>query len=159
MRDIRELLDIYTCINFTFCLWYRDIDSDCIPVVLLCQLVGCFGLTALWDRISVFIGPSARQGERKEKRLMREKMSNLPPPAPTGPTIIQISRTLRHWKFTQHLRTTRPRPTLPVFRNVSCSWDCIRLRLSVVSGTYRLNYIRLYRRNTFAQLCLVGLSV
>ena len=39
-----------------------------------------------------------------------------PPPAPTAsaigpcPTIIQISRTPRNWKFTQHLRTTRPPP-------------------------------------------------
>ena len=47
---------------------------------------------------------------------MREKMSKHPPPAPTAsairpcPTIIQISRTPRHWKFTQHLRTTRPPP-------------------------------------------------
>ena len=37
-------------------------------------------------------------------------MSKQPPPAPTAstigpcPTIIQISRTPRHWKITQHLR-------------------------------------------------------
>ena len=43
-------------------------------------------------------------------------MSKQPPPAPTAraigpcPTIIQISRTPQHWKFTQHLRTTRPPP-------------------------------------------------
>ena len=47
---------------------------------------------------------------------MREKMSKQPPPAPTAsaigpcPTIIQSSRTPRHWKLTQHLRTTRPPP-------------------------------------------------
>ena len=43
-------------------------------------------------------------------------MSKQPPPAPIAsaigpcpsPTIIQISRTPRHWKFTQHLCTTRP---------------------------------------------------
>ena len=45
---------------------------------------------------------------------MREKMSKESPPAPTAntigpcPTVIQISRTPRHWKFTQHLCTTRP---------------------------------------------------
>ena len=45
-------------------------------------------------------------------------MSKQPPPAPTArtigpcPTIIQISRTPRHWKFTQHLRTTRPPQTV-----------------------------------------------
>ena len=41
-------------------------------------------------------------------------MSKQPPPAPTAsaigpcPTIIKISRTPWHWKFTQHHRTTRP---------------------------------------------------
>ena len=45
---------------------------------------------------------------------MRVKMSKQPPPAPTAstigpcPTVIQVSRTPQHWKFTQHLRTTRP---------------------------------------------------
>ena len=49
---------------------------------------------------------------------MREKISKQPPPAPTAsaigpcPTIIQISRTPRHWKFTQLLRTTRPPPII-----------------------------------------------
>ena len=43
-------------------------------------------------------------------------MSKQPPPAPTAsaispcPTLIQISRTPRHWKFTQHHCTTRPPP-------------------------------------------------
>ena len=43
-------------------------------------------------------------------------MSKHPPPAPTAsavspcPTMVQISRTPRHWKFTQHHRTTRPPP-------------------------------------------------
>ena len=43
-------------------------------------------------------------------------MSKQPPPATTAsavgpcPTLIQISRTPRHWKFTQHHRTTRPPP-------------------------------------------------
>ena len=41
-------------------------------------------------------------------------MSKQPPPAPTAsavgpcPTKIKICRTPRHWKFTQHHRTTRP---------------------------------------------------
>ena len=45
-------------------------------------------------------------------------MSKQPPPAPTAsavgpcPTLIQISRTPRHWKFTQHHRTTRPPPPI-----------------------------------------------
>ena len=45
---------------------------------------------------------------------MTENMSKQPPPAPTAstigpcPTEIQVSRTPRYWKFTQHLRTTQP---------------------------------------------------
>ena len=45
-------------------------------------------------------------------------MSKQPPPAPTVstigpcPTVIQVRRTPWHWKFTQHLRTTRPPPGL-----------------------------------------------
>ena len=41
-------------------------------------------------------------------------MSKQPPAAPTAsavslcPTLTQISRMPRHWKFTQHHRTTRP---------------------------------------------------
>ena len=47
-------------------------------------------------------------------------MSKQPPPAPATsvvgpcPALIQISRTPRHWKFTQHHRTTRPSPTFKV---------------------------------------------
>ena len=43
-------------------------------------------------------------------------MSKQPPSAPTEstigpyPTVSQVSRTPWHWKFTQHLRTTRPPP-------------------------------------------------
>ena len=49
---------------------------------------------------------------------MRVKMSKPPPPAPTAsckrnrplPYCNQNCRTPRHWKFTQHHRTTRPPP-------------------------------------------------
>ena len=47
----------------------------------------------------------------------REKISKQPSPAPTEsaegpcPTLIQISRTHRLWKFTQHHRTSRPSPS------------------------------------------------
>ena len=78
-------------------------------------LVGCFGFNGLLRQyFSLYRAVSQRQGERGEKGQMREKMSKQPPPAPTAsatgpcPTIIRISRTPRHWKFTQHLRTTRP---------------------------------------------------
>ena len=85
-------------------------------------LVGCFGLNGpLRQYFSLYRAVSQREGERKEKWQMREKMSKHPTPSPTAsaigprPTIIQISRTPRHWKFTQHLRTTRP-PHLVSYR-------------------------------------------
>ena len=65
-------------------------------------LVGCFGFNGPWDSILVCVGPSPKEGERREKRQTREKMSKQPPPAPTAstvgpcPTFIQVSRTLRH---------------------------------------------------------------
>ena len=60
-----------------------------------------WGLTALWDSISVYIGPSPRERGRKKSEMIdeRKKMSKQPPPAPTAravgprPTLIQISRT------------------------------------------------------------------
>ena len=64
---------------------------------------------------SLYRAVSQREGERKEV-IDERKMSKQPPPAPIasaiGPclTIIQISRTPRHWKVAQHLRTTRPPP-------------------------------------------------
>ena len=80
-------------------------------------LVGCFGFNGPLRRcFSLYRAVSQREGERNEKRYMREKMSKQPPPAPTAsaispcPTIIQSSRTPRHCKFTQHLCSTRPPP-------------------------------------------------
>ena len=50
-------------------------------------------------------------------------MSKQPPPAPTAsavgpcPTFLQISWTLRHWKLTQHHRTTRSLPEMAADRD------------------------------------------
>ena len=81
---------------------------------LFCLNEGALGLTLL--SISVYIGPSPR--ERKKKRKMideRKKCPNNPNPhllqaQQALALLIQISRTPRHWKFTQHHRTTRPPP-------------------------------------------------
>ena len=61
------------------------------------------------------IGPSPREREKGAKNKRREKkMSKQRPPSPTAsavgpcPTTIEMSRTPRHWKFTQHHRTTDP---------------------------------------------------
>ena len=102
-------------INFPFVPNVRFIIFRCPKLWAHYMLVGCFGFNSpLRQYFSLYRAVSQREGERGEKGQMREKMSKQPPPAPTAsatgpcPTIIQISRTPRHWKFTQHLRTTRP---------------------------------------------------
>ena len=61
-------------------------------------------------------GRLPERGRKKREMIDERKMSKQPPPAPTAsavgtcPTIIQIVRTPRHWKFTKHYRTTRPPP-------------------------------------------------
>ena len=76
------------------------------------------GISILWTHLFskyVYIGPSPREREKEERNDRRQKMSKQPPPAPTAsavgpcPTLIQISRTPRHWKFTQPT-TTPPLP-------------------------------------------------
>ena len=78
-------------------------------------LVGCFGFKGLFE--TVFQSMSGRLPERGRKRrekIEESKNVQTTPPAPTAstvgpcPTKIQISRTPRHRKFTQHHRTTRP---------------------------------------------------
>ena len=60
-------------------------------------------------------GRLPKRGRKKGETIdKRKKCPKKPPPAPTAsaigprPTIIQISSTPWHWKFTQHHRTTRP---------------------------------------------------
>ena len=73
-------------------------------------------------------------------------MSKQPPPAPTAstvgpcPTLIQISRTPWHWKFTQHHRTTRPPLCkLEVWFEVNCQTENTMLvsLISSLSGETR----------------------
>ena len=88
------------------------------PVQKYSWSVGCFGLNGtLRQYFSLIRAVSQRERERgRKKRSDRreKKMSKQPPSAPTasavgpGPTLIQISMTPRHWKFTQHHRTIRP---------------------------------------------------
>ena len=47
------------------------------------------------------------------------------------PTIIQISRTPRHWKFTQHHRSTRPPPLLGVPMRFFLLFDVLSVVLPV----------------------------
>ena len=64
---------------------------------------------------SLYRAVTQNGGEKKEMIDERKNVQTAPH-APTGnavgpcPTTIKISRTPRHWKFTQHHRTTRPPP-------------------------------------------------
>ena len=93
------------------------------------------GLTALWDSISVYIGPSPREREKEKRNDRREKNVQTTPTRTTAsevgpcPTINQISRTPRHWKFTQHHRTTRPPPES---RKIQCWFMTLNLGRSVL---------------------------
>ena len=90
---------------------YGIFVSQILGTFLICS--SCFVLNGpLRQYFSLYRAVSQREGERTDRR--EKKMSKQPPPAPTAstvgpcPTIIQISRTPRHWKFTQRLRATRP---------------------------------------------------
>ena len=69
-------------------------------------------------------------------------MSKQPPPAPTAravgscPTLIQISRTPRHWKFTQDHRTTRP----PLFQRKGCLYFACNDRNAFFTSDAVKNY-------------------
>ena len=69
-------------------------------------LVGCFGLKGpLRQYFSLYRAVSQREGERREMIDERKNVRTT-----SCPTLIQISRTPRHWKFTQHYRTIRASP-------------------------------------------------
>ena len=79
-------------------------------------LVGCFGLNGpLRQYFSLYRAISQREGERRER--MDESKNVQTTPTRTYckrnrplPYCNPNCRTPRHWKFTQHHRTTRPPP-------------------------------------------------
>ena len=66
-------------------------------------------------------GRLPERGRKKRESIDERKNVQTTPPEPTAstigpcPTVIQVSRTPRHWKFTQHLRTTLP-PLFPIVK-------------------------------------------
>ena len=81
-------------------------------------LVGCFGFNGpLRQYFSLYRAVSEREGERRER--IDESINVQTTPTRTYckrnrplPYCNQNCRTPRHWKFTQHHRTTRPPPSL-----------------------------------------------
>ena len=82
------------------------------------SLVGCFGLNGpLRQYFSLYRAVSQREGERGEKRIDESKNVQTTPTrtyykrSRPLPYCNPNCRTPRHWKFTQHHRTTRPPQT------------------------------------------------
>ena len=100
---------------------------------------------------SLYRAVSQTAGEREEKGKRREKMSKPHPTAPTAsavgpcPTLIQVSRTPRHWKITQHHRTTRPSPDS--FRTI---------HIIAVNGYLRFFTLFFRKETTFVFTCLLA---
>ena len=79
-------------------------------------LVGCFGFNGpLRQYFSLYRAVSKREGERRERIDESKNVQTTPTRTYCKrnrplPYCNQNCRTPRHWKFTQHLRTTRPPP-------------------------------------------------
>ena len=80
-------------------------------------LVGCFGFNGpLRQYFSLYRAISQREGEREERRIDESKNVQTTPTrtyykrSRPWPYCNSNCRTPRHWKFTQHHRTTRPPP-------------------------------------------------
>ena len=90
-----------------------------IPITFLFILFynfrGCFRGWGVYGPLRQYFSlywSVSRRGRKKEEKIDERKNAKQPPSAPAAsaigpcPSIIQINRTPRHWKFTQHLRTT-----------------------------------------------------
>ena len=86
------------------------------PPPCLSWLVGCFGFNGpLRQYFSLYRAVSQREGERREKIDESKNVQTTPTRTYCKrnrplPYCNQNCRTPRHWKFTQHHRTTRPPP-------------------------------------------------
>ena len=81
-------------------------------------LVGCFGFNGpLRQYFSLYRAVSQREGERGERKDESKNVQTTPARTYCKrnrplPFCYQNCRTPRHWKLTQHHRTTRPSPKL-----------------------------------------------
>ena len=81
-------------------------------------LVGCFGFNGpLRQYFSLYRAISQREGERRERIDESKNVQTTPTRTYCKrnrplPYCNQNCRTPRHWKFTQHHRTTRPPPAI-----------------------------------------------
>ena len=96
---------------------FTKVRWDCIISLGVYYLVGCFGVYRPFE--TVFQSISGRLPKRGRERKERIDESKNVQTTPTRtycqcsrplPYCNPNSRTPRHWKFTQHHRTTRPPP-------------------------------------------------
>ena len=86
--------------------------------IMMIWLVGCFGFNGpLRQYFSLYRAVSQREGEREERIDESKNVQTTPTRTYCKrnrplPYCYQNCRTPRHWKFTQHHRTTRPPPAL-----------------------------------------------
>ena len=99
----------------TACQLYINLTTadDGVGYTQISEMVGwlvVLGLTAILRQYFSLHRAVSQRGRKKREMVDERKMSKQPPPAATaraeGPcsTLIQISRTPRHWKFIQHHR-------------------------------------------------------
>ena len=87
--------------------------------VVFLDVVGWLVVVGLNNPLRQYFSLYRVVSQRGEKGLMRVKMSKQPPPAPTAravgpcPTLIQTSRTPRHWKLPRTI-TPHDHPLLDV---------------------------------------------
>ena len=109
------LLLIPILVTVDFC-WYLHL---CLLLLVCVQfqlgwLVGCFGLNGpLRQYCSLYRAVSQREGERGERIHESKNVQTTPTRTYCKrnrplPCCNQNCRTPRHWKLTQHHRTTRP---------------------------------------------------
>ena len=91
-------------------------------------LVGCFGFNGpLRQYFSLYRAVSLKRGRKRRERIDESKNVQTTPTrtyckrSKPLPYCYQNCRTPRHWKFTQHLRTTRPSPDRSLKRPYSLS--------------------------------------
>ena len=105
----RDDSNVYT--QYTFFI----VKKKLAQVILNLQLwIGCFGFNGpLRQYFSLYRAVSQREGERGERIDESENVQTVPTRTYCKrnrplPYCYQNCRTPRHWKFTQHHRTTRP---------------------------------------------------
>ena len=137
-------------------------------------LVGCFGFNGpLRQYFSLYRAVSQREGEGRERIDERKNVQTTPTRTYCKrntplPYCNQNGRTPRHWKFTQHHRTTRPPPSAGASYNLDysraraycacsrCGWGLFGHFYSHLS--FSLLFLPLFGRRLVGWLVVLGLT-